>query len=192
MRTNIARIVCSIGIGLFFLVTGFKEQSLLLKHQVGIREEKLHDTIHTDDTKWMLNFIPDVTVQLVTGEYIQLPKLIDEKKYVFINVWSGRKGIDKDELGIIDSIAGIYKNKLMVIGLLDDGNLIQLNRLIKKYRLKNVQGLVSKGIKSELKADACPYGILFSRTGKLIATGMDGNALAAYLEKHVVVSRAKF
>jgi hypothetical protein len=194
MKTLITSIVLIIGIGLFFLVTGFAERSSLLDDQVKMRKEELHDTLNTRYNKLMpkLSFIPDITVQLATGEYIQLPKLIDRKKYIFINVWSGTKMIDRLDLRMFDSIAETYKNKLMVIGLLDDGSLVRLNKLITKYQLKNLQGVVSTDIKKYLKPNEYPCGILFSKTGKLIEAGMNGDALGTYMKKHVSASRAKF
>lgn len=184
MKTHIALIT---GAGLFFLFTGFNKRPLL-------QENLFHDTLTIWNGKPLLqlNFIPDVRVQLATGEYVQLPKLVDQKRYIFINVWSGKKRIDKYDLQLVDSIAETYKNKLTVIGLLDEGNLIQLNKLVKKYQLKNMQGLVSTDIKKYLKMNRYPYGILFSKTGKLIEAGMNGDALGVYMEKHVSVSRAKF
>jgi hypothetical protein len=153
-----------------------------------------HDTLCSSGMKpiLQLNFIGDARVQLATGKQVQLQDLIDQKKYVFINIWSGKGGRGIKDAQVADSIAEVYKNKLQVIGLLDEGNLVQLNKLIKKHQLKNVQGLVSSDIKKYLSVNMYPYGILFSKTGKLIEAGMDGKALATYLEKHVVTSRAKF
>jgi hypothetical protein len=196
-----------ISILLFFLFIVFSVYSLLPEQAlVALAEGKTvverstaiklgsHDTVcaHLEKSALQLNFIPDVRVQLVTGEYIQLQKLIDQKKYIFIHVWSGKKMADKEDTQILDSIAEIYKNKLLVIGLLEDGNLIQLKRLIKKHQLKNVQGLVSPDSKKYLGVNVYPYGILFSKAGKLIEAGMDGMRLGAYMEKHMVISRAKF
>jgi hypothetical protein len=192
MKTLVTCIVFIIGMGLFFLVTGFNERPVLLKHQMEIRKQELHDTLDTGYNKWMSGFIPDITVQLVTGEYIRLPELVDQKKYIFITIWPGKKGMDRHDLGTIDSIAGVYKNKLMVIGLLDDGNLVQLTRLIKKYQLKNVKTTRSSDIKKYLNGNKYPYGILFSKTGKVIEMGMSSGTLAAYMEKHLSMSRAKF
>jgi hypothetical protein len=157
-----------------------------------MKKTKLHDTLHADDNKLMLNLIPDIIVQLATGETMHLPELIDQKKYIFITIWSGKEGIDKHYLHTVDSIAEIYKNKLMVIELFDDGNLVRLNKLIMEYQLKNLQGVISPDIKKYLRVNAYPYGVLFSKNGKLIETGMNSSTLSAYLEKHVVASRSKF
>jgi hypothetical protein len=202
------------GILLFFLFIGFKEGALF-SESINSQEENgrvtiaegvvkkasvltsgygSHDTICSPVTKTalQLNFIPDVRVQLATGEHIQLQQLMDQKKYIFINIWLEKKGAGVEDVSVVDSIGEFYKNKLLVIGLLDEANLIQLKRLIKKHRLKSVQGLVSADIKKYLKVNVYPYGILFSKTGKLIDAGMDTKKLAAYMEKHVVMSRAKF
>jgi hypothetical protein len=190
---------------LFFLVIGFNEQRVLLKekykgkvpwngkmHHV-IKKEHSHDTLSVNGTKanLQLSFILDVTVRSATGERIQLQKLIDQKKYIFVNVWLGKKGMNRNDAFLIDSIAGIYKNKLMVIGLLD-GTLIQLKRMSRRHPLKNVQAMVSADIKKYQWVNTYPNGILFSKTGKLVQAGMNAGDLKEYMEKHVDTSRAKF
>ncbi len=152
----------------------------------------LNDTTNGTVSKlpFQLRFVPDVNLQVATGEYIQLQKLIDCKHYIFINIWTGRK-LDVKRVQTIDSIATIYKNKLLVIDLLDKGSMFQLNRLIRKHQLKNMQGLLPDDMQPYVKNCSYPYGILFSKTGKLIETGMDGGALAMFMEKHVG-RKAKF
>jgi hypothetical protein len=197
---------------LFFLFTGFNSllpehihlhepigkeavvESVVEKKRNGLMAFGSRDTIYSSVTKTVLelNFIPDARVQLATGEHLQLQHLIDQKKYIFINVWSGKKGKSIEEVRAVDSIGEFYKNKLVVVGLFDEGNLTQLKRLIKKHQLKNIQGLISADIKKYLKVKVYPYGVLFSKTGKLIEAGMDKETLAAYMEKHVVMSKAKF
>lgn len=195
-----------VGTSLCFLCLYWNEQVVMAgdKKKEGVGWERVntdntvtadgsHDTLsaHGATTAFQWDRVPDVSVTLVTGERLPLPEVVDQKKYIFINIWSEEKDGNLSDARVLDSLAEVYKSKLLVIGLLD-GNLKQLNRLIKRHQMKGLQGLVPADMKKYLQGNAYPCGILFSKTGRLVHAGMHVKELGLYLEKHVLTSRAKF
>lgn len=136
--------------------------------------------------------IPDITIQLRSGNNKNLQDFTDCRRYIYITSWPGKQALIIRELRAFDSIAETYKNKLLIVGLLDNGNVKQLNRLIEKYQLKHLKGVIPEGSMQSLSGKAYPYGMLFSKYGKLIKKEMHKGELEVYMKEHVGVERAKF
>ncbi len=113
-----------------------------------------------------------------------------EKKYAYVVIWSEADAVYMRE--VIDSIAEKCQNRLLVTGLLDEANMRRLKKIIRKRHIKTPQALLTKALKHELQLSTYPYGILFSKGGKLIKAGIGKNELNTYLEKYGITERAKF
>jgi hypothetical protein len=120
-----------------------------------------------------------------------LQDFIDCKKYIYVTFWPN-KTIFIKELKAYDSLASVYKNKLIVIALWNNGNVKQLNRLVKRYQLKSLIGVVAKGALQNEPGKGYPGGMLFSKYGKLINKKMNQAELEMYMKLHVGAERAKF
>ena len=136
-------------------------------------------------------FIPDITIQLTSGNNKRLHDFIDCKKYIYITFLENGDARSVEKLKACDRIGEMYKNRLIVIGLMDKGNLKQLNRLIEKYQLRNLIGAIPESSIQTPQEKEAPNGMLFSKYGKLIKE-MDKEELEMYMKKHAVVGRAKF
>ena len=136
--------------------------------------------------------IPDITIQISSGNNKNLQDFTDCRRYIYITSWPGKQALIIRELKAFDSIAEIYKDKLLIVGLLDNGNVKQLNRLIEKYHLLHLKGVIPEGSMQTLSGKGYPYGMLFSKYGKLIKKEMHKREMEVYMKEHVGVERAKF
>ena len=136
-------------------------------------------------------FIPDVTIQLTSGNNKHLHDFIDCKKYIYITFLENIPALSVEKLKAYDSIGKIYKSRLTLIVLLSKGNAKQLNRLIEKYQLHYLIGAIPERAMQIPNGKVYPNGMLFSKYGKLIKE-MSREELEMYMKKHVGVERAKF
>lgn len=136
--------------------------------------------------------IPDITIQVSSGNNKNLQDFTDCRRYIYITTWPGKQALIIRELRAFDSIAETYKDKLLIVGLLENANVKQLNRLIEKYHLQHLKGVIPESSMQSLSGKGYPYGMLFSKYGKLIKREMHKGELEMYMREHVGVERAKF
>jgi thiol-disulfide isomerase/thioredoxin len=128
--------------------------------------------------------IPDLKVKLASGDSLLLTSLEHQKKYIYLHVWWESCPPCIRDIPVLDSIGEKYKSKLIIAGLLDRSNLIDLNELIKRYSIKNLQALSTSEVNVNLAQNGYPYGVLFSENGELIKADVDKKQLLEFLEKH--------
>lgn len=155
------------------------------------KEEKNDSAVEPDTGNRYIGSVPDIVIELVSGDYVNLQDFVDHKKYVFIVVWTVQEKLMVNDLFAFDSIAQAYSNKLTVIGLIDGADRNLLNRL-KKYNIKSIKGILPKEYMQQLLVKNYPYGMLFSKYGQLLHKEMNKAELLIYLKRHVTISRAKF
>ncbi len=129
-------------------------------------------------------YIPDIKVQLSNGDSLNLRKIIDKKKYIYVEIWTKTCPGCIAELPIMNEIAEKYKSKLNFIGLYDKGDLMELNNLIIKYGINTNQALSSTIANYNFSLDGYPYGLLFSKDGKLIKTDVNSKKLIEFLNNN--------
>ncbi len=162
-----------------------------LNHRQSFRNEQWReDQSVTVEKAAAFHILPAFKIQLAIGDSMGMRELIEEKKYIYISIWSAADGLYMHE--VLDSIADKYKNTLLILGLFDKGNLHQLKKIIRKQQIRTKQGLLPIEMKEDLQLTGYPSGMLFSKEGKLIKAGIGKNELNNYLEKYVVERRAKF
>lgn len=153
----------------------------------------LYDTKENrEEEQYLGEPVPDLTIQLASGSNKNLRDFVDNKKYIYITCWPSKQALIIQQLKAYDSIADQYESKLKIIGLLDNGNAKQLSRLIEKYRLKNLNGVIPEGTMQSLPCKGYPYGMLFSVYGRLIKQNMSKDELEHYMSMHITLSKAKF
>lgn len=128
--------------------------------------------------------LPNLTVQLADGDSLNLRKLIDKKKYLYVEIWTKSCPGCIQQLSKMDLIGEKYKSKLNIVGLYDKGDVHELKELINKYNIKNKQALTSKEINYNFSQDGYPYGLFFSKEGKLISSDMDLKKLIEFLDEN--------
>jgi thiol-disulfide isomerase/thioredoxin len=128
--------------------------------------------------------LPDLKVKLSSGDSLNLRSLVNNKKYIYLDIWWESCPPCIRDIPVLDSIAEKYKSKLTFVGLLDQSNLSDLNRIIKKYNIKNCQALSNPEVNKNLTRQGYPYGVLFSEKGELIKADMDRKQLVEFLNKH--------
>ncbi len=127
--------------------------------------------------------MPDVNVELMTGDSMNLKQLVDNKHYVFIRVWWKSCPACIQELPELESLSEKYKDKLTVVKLLDKGDLKQLKELTEKYQLKTKQALANEESNRNLVTNGYPYGVLFGPRGELIEVDVTLSDVVKCMEK---------
>ncbi|MCC6448547.1 MAG: TlpA family protein disulfide reductase [Chitinophagaceae bacterium] len=147
---------------------------IMFKNYIG--ESKIH--IHK------LERIPSFTFLTSTGDSLSILEIKEKGKYLYLDIWATFCNPCIKDLPLLDSIQEEYKNKITIVGLLDKSSLDQLNQIVQKYNIKNIQGLSSLEITKILLLSGYPHGILFSKEGKLIKIKMSVNELSLYLKEN--------
>ena len=121
-----------------------------------------------DDCLSLFKEIPNQSYINTDSTAIELQSLLQRGKYLYVDIWATFCPPCVKNLPIIEDLAIKYKDKLIVLSLLDRTNLQELKRYIEKFKLRTLQGLSTDKLNYSLHQAGYPYGILFDENGKVV------------------------
>lgn len=140
--------------------------------------ENLNDRIQTGD------FISDYSFKLLTGKETSFKKLMDGKKYLYINFWASWCSGCHQEVDDLKKIYSDYQEKFTVISLNYNEDIKKIQPFLDKKEIQWLNGFSTNEINEELLIQGLPRNILIDPSGKIIEMNIHPSILLKRIDQY--------
>ena len=133
---------------------------------------------------YVLKTLPNMDFELLTGVKKNFSKLIDGKRYIYIDFWATWCVPCVQAMPKLKALQKQFSSKLVIVGLNSEDTPDKALDFVKKNKLSWLQGVSSEALRKVLQVNGYPHGVLFNPQGKLVGMGFEPEDVEAYLKKH--------
>jgi thiol-disulfide isomerase/thioredoxin len=137
-----------------------------------IRIKKLNKKPKTEYLIKVVNIIPNVEFENLSGEKVNLQSFLNIKKYVYIEFWATWCPPCVEGVDYLNEAINT-RNDLIIIALNANEEKNEIKNSLSKYDIKCIQGLSNPLVEKNLHQNGYPYGVLFNKEGYPVRFGVD-------------------
>ena len=130
------------------------------------------DAIVEDSCIYIDTYLRAFNYKYEGGDF-DIQEILDEGKYVVINVWSEYCPPCIRSIPVLEELQEKYKDKVTLLSLFA-GNQKALTKLEDSFTMSYSLGIISEEIRNDIMVDGYPYKAIIAPDGKIIKLGFRG------------------